>query len=106
MAGYFGSSMYRTWMIEEEEDEDDFLLIVDDDDAEVVEWFELENAGSPRRIRRSDAPPKQIRQRDHGYGDARIRADYFGPNPVYSAFQFRRRCISRLCYSSIRFIYI
>ena len=72
----------------EEEDEDDFHLIDDD---------EYLNAGSSRRIRRSDAPPKQIRQRDHAYGDARIRADYFVPNPVYSAFQFRRRCVCRIC---------
>jgi len=86
--------MCRTWVIEEEEDEDDFHFIVDDDDLELLESFELENAGPSRRRRRSDGPPKQIRQRDHAVGDARIRADYFGPNPVYSAFQFRRRCVS------------
>jgi hypothetical protein len=60
MTGYFGSSMYRTWVIEEEEDEDDFHLIVDDDDVELVEWFEVKNAGAPHRICHSDAPPKQI----------------------------------------------
>jgi len=94
MAGYFGSSMCRTWVMHEEEDEDDFHLIDDDEYLEAVQLLELENAGSSRRIHRSDAPPKQIRQRDYAYGDARIRADYFGPNPVYSAFQFRRRCVS------------
>ena len=82
-------------MIEEEEDEDDFHLIVDDDDLDVLELFELKNAGPSHHRRRSDGPPKQIRQRDHAVGDARIRADYFGPNPVYSAFQFRRRCVSQ-----------
>ena len=61
MAGCFGSSMCRTWVIEEEEDEDDFHLIVDDDDLEVLESFELENAGPSRRRRHSDGPPKQIR---------------------------------------------
>jgi len=71
-------------VIEEEEDEDDFHLIVDDDDLEVLESFELENVGPSRRRRRSDGPPKQIRQRDHAVGDARIRADYFGPNSVSS----------------------
>jgi hypothetical protein len=73
-------------VIEEEEDEYDFHLIVDDDDAELVEWFEVENAGASQRIRRSDVPPKQIRKRDLASGDARICADYFGSNPVYSAF--------------------
>ena len=48
-------------MIEEEEDEDDFHFIVDDDDLEVLESFELENAGPSRRRRHSDGPPKQIR---------------------------------------------
>ena len=81
----------------EEGDEDDFHLIDDDEYLEAVQLLELENAGSSRRIHRSDAPPKQIRQRDHAYGDARIRADYFGPNPIYSAFQFRRRCVCRIC---------
>jgi hypothetical protein len=52
--------MYRTWVIEEEEDEYDFHLIVDDDDVELVEWFEVENAGASQRIHRSDVPPKQI----------------------------------------------
>jgi hypothetical protein len=60
MTSYFGSSMYRTWVIEEEEDEYDFHLIVDDDDVELVEWFEVENAGASQRIHRSDVPPKQI----------------------------------------------
>jgi hypothetical protein len=82
MTSYFGSSMYRTWVIEEEEDEDDFHLIVDDDDAELVEWVEVENARASHRIRCSDAPPKQIRKRDLASGDARIRADYFGSNTV------------------------
>jgi hypothetical protein len=96
MAGWFGSSMCRTWVIEEEEedDEDDFFLLVDDDDLEILELSELENVESSRRMRRSNGPPKQIRQRDHAAGDATIRADYFGPNPVYSALQFRRRCVS------------
>ena len=71
-----------------------FFLLVDDDDLEVLELFELENAESSRHMRRSDGPPKQIRQRDHAAGDARIRADYFGPNLVYSSLQFRRRCVS------------
>jgi hypothetical protein len=42
---------------------------------------------------------KQIRKRDLASRDARIRADYFGPNLVYSAFQFLRRCVLRIiCY--------
>jgi hypothetical protein len=64
-------------------------LIVDDDDMELVEWFEVENVGASHRIRRLDAPPKQIRKRDLAFEDARICADYFGSNPIYSAFQFR-----------------
>ena len=61
MAGCFGSAMCRTWVIEEEEDEDDFHLIVDDNDLEVLESFELKNAGPSCHRRRSDGPPKQIR---------------------------------------------
>ena len=96
MVGWFSSSMCRTWVIEEEEEEgeDDFLLLVDDANLEVLELFELENAESSSRMHHSDGPPKQIRQRDHAAGDARIRADYFGPNPVYLSLQFRRRCVS------------
>nr|XP_034569802.1 protein ALP1-like [Setaria viridis] len=54
MAGYFGSSMCRTWVTGDEDDEDDFYLIVDDDDLEVLESFELENAGPSRHKRRSN----------------------------------------------------
>ncbi|XP_008659657.1 uncharacterized protein [Zea mays] len=36
--------------------------------------------------------PGRVRiHRDHMSGDARIRADYFGANPVYTDAQFRRR---------------
>ena len=42
----------------EEEDEDDFHLIDDDEYLEAVQLLELENAGSSRHIRHSDAPPK------------------------------------------------
>jgi hypothetical protein len=48
------------WVIEEEEDGDDFHLIVDEDNLEVLESFELENAGPSRRRRCSDGPPKKI----------------------------------------------
>ena len=58
MPGCFDSSMCRTWVIEEEEDEDDFHLIDDDEYLEAVQLLELENAGSSRHIRHSDAPPK------------------------------------------------
>jgi hypothetical protein len=77
-------------MIEEEEDQYDFhLIVVDDDDVELVEWIEVKNAGASYRIHHLDAPPKKIRKRDLASRDVRIRADYFGPNPVYLAFQFR-----------------
>jgi len=52
--------------------------------ALAARYAEEEEASSSRRRRDPNAPPKKIRQRDHAMGDARIRADYFGDNPVYS----------------------
>jgi hypothetical protein len=37
-----------------------------------------------------------INKRDHLTGDGQIRADYFGPNPVYSPMHFRRRYVLKL----------
>jgi hypothetical protein len=75
-------------MMMEEEEEDDEL-------AFVVEGLSLvahvEEASSSRRRRDPNAPPRTIRERDREMGNARIEADYFGSNPVYSDDMFRRR---------------
>jgi hypothetical protein len=73
----------------EEEEEDDFTAMVDDDDELVLELVSIEEAEGSRR--RNNRPPKEIRPRDHGSGDMRIRLDYFCEKPVYNDFQFRRR---------------
>ena len=78
------------WQNEEEEDDDmDFLF--DEDEAEAMTYNHLLQAESSRRRRRSDAPPKVIRQRDLPSGHRRIKADYFVADPVYNDKQFRRR---------------
>jgi hypothetical protein len=46
---------------------------------------------SSRSRRRSDAPPKVIRQTDFATGHRMIKKDYFATNPVYNDYQFRRR---------------
>jgi len=77
---------------EEEEDEIDELLVFDEDLEEMATGAYLfSEESSSRRRRAPDAPPRQVIHRDHAMGDARIRADYFGPNPVYTDYQFRRR---------------
>jgi len=78
--------LFRMTMEEEEEDDDAMMLV-----QGCVMAADLERASSSRRRRAEDAPPRQLKQRDREYGDARIRADYFGSSPVYSAEMFRRR---------------
>jgi hypothetical protein len=43
-----------------------------------------------------DAPLRWSNKRDHATGDAQIRADYFGPNPVYFPMHLSRRYVSKL----------
>jgi hypothetical protein len=70
--------------------------LADDDDEMVALAMALaaeHQASSSRRRRAPDAPPRQETWRDHAYGDARIRADYFGDSPVYNDTQFRKRYV-------------
>ena len=86
----YTSSLRRYWLEEEEEDDDmDFLFV--EDEAEAMTYNHLLQAESSCRRRRSDAPPKVIRQRDLPSGHRRIKADYFVADPVYNDKQFRRR---------------
>ena len=85
----YTSSLRRYWLEEEEDDDMDFLF--DEDEAKAMTYNHLLQAESSRRRRRSDAPPKVIRQRDLPSGHRRIKADYFVADPVYNDKQFRRR---------------
>ncbi|CAN6310313.1 unnamed protein product [Urochloa humidicola] len=85
----YQGSLLRYWMEEEEDNDTNFFA--DDDEAEAATYNLLVEAESSRTRRRSNAPPKVIRPRDLPSGHRRIKADYFGPNPVYNETQFRRR---------------
>ena len=61
-----------------------------DEMEEACYWFHATESSGNRR-RRGSVPGHIVIERDHAAGHARIMADYFGPNPVYSDYQFRRR---------------
>jgi energy-coupling factor transporter transmembrane protein EcfT len=81
---------------EEEEDDYDEYFGGDDENLIMANQFLQQQAFGPRRRHNPDAPPRWPNKRDHAAGDAQIRADYFGPNPVYSPMHFRRRNVSKL----------
>jgi hypothetical protein len=89
-------SLSKMWQEEEDDDDDEFF----GDDDEIIlsyEYLQQQAFGSWRsRSRNLDAPPRWPNKRDHLAGDAQIRADYFGPNPVYSPMHFCRRYILKL----------
>jgi hypothetical protein len=78
----YSTSFMTQWMMEEEDD--DTIFMCDDEEAEVATYTQLVESQSCSRRRRSDVPPKVIRPRDLPSGHRRIKADYFGANPVYS----------------------
>ena len=61
-----------------------------DEMEEACYWFDAAESSGNRR-RRGSVPGHIVIERDHAAGHARIMADYFGPNPVYSDYQFRCR---------------
>ena len=71
----------------------------DDDEQWVDDLDEMEEAcywvhgaqSSGNRRRGGSVPSHIVIERDHAAGHARIMADYFVPNPVYTDYQFRRR---------------
>ncbi|XP_039793020.1 uncharacterized protein LOC120659001 [Panicum virgatum] len=68
------------------------LLIDDDDDTTVVgHMIHEEEARRREGGRRGSVPGHIVIDREHGSGHARIMADYFVENPVYTDAQFRRR---------------
>ena len=56
---------------------------------EVCIWVHVES--SENRRHRGSIPGHKVLERDHTAGHARIMADYFVPNPVYTDYQFHRR---------------
>jgi len=71
------------------------LLIDDDDDTTVVGHIIHEEEARRREGgRRGSVPGHIVIDREHGSGHARIMADYFVENPVYTDAQFRRRYLS------------
>jgi hypothetical protein len=93
-------SLSKMWQEEEEDDDDDDEFFDDDDDDNIIlayECLQQQAFGSwRRRSRNPDAPPRWPNKRDHSDDDAQIRADYFGPNSVYSPMHFRRRYVLKL----------
>jgi hypothetical protein len=85
----YSTSFMTQWMMEEEDD--DTIFMCDDEEKEVATYTQLVESESSSRRHRSDVPPKVIRPRDLLSSHRRIKADYFGANPVYSDKQFRRR---------------
>src|SRR6266508_1376072 len=70
----------------EEEEE----LLDDQEELEQVGlWLHAESSGNRRG--RGSVPGRIVIDREHAAGYARIMADYFVPNPVYTDLQFRRR---------------
>ena len=70
-------------------DEEQVLLDDLDEIEEVCYWVHAKSSGSRRRG--GSAPRHKVLERDHATGHARIMADYFVPNSVYTDYQFRRR---------------
>ncbi|XP_008663118.1 uncharacterized protein [Zea mays] len=78
--------------------ENNFLVRLMEEMEEEEEELKLARHMVNRRrrahneCRHGGSIPGRVRiHRDHMSGDARIRADYFGANPVYTDAQFRRR---------------
>jgi hypothetical protein len=91
-------SLSKMWQ-EEENDDDDAEFFGNDDENIILpyEYLQQQAFGSWRRQScNPDAPPRWPNKRDHSTGDAQIRVDYFGPNPVYSPIHFRRRYVLKL----------
>jgi len=69
----------------EDEIKRSFDYLFDDDiETAMAGYLHITEAESSRGRRDPDAPPRQIVERDHAMGHARIMADYFGPNPIYT----------------------
>jgi hypothetical protein len=90
-------SLSKMWQEEEEDEDDEFF---GDDDESIIlsyEYMQQQVSGSwRRRSHNLDAPPRWPNKRDHPASDAQIRANYFGPNPVYSPMHFHRRYVLKL----------
>jgi hypothetical protein len=89
-------SLSKMW---QEDDDDDDEFFGDDDENIILSYEYLQQQASRswwRRSRNPDAPPRWPNKRDHLAGDAQIRADYFGPNPVYSPMHFHRRYVLKV----------
>jgi hypothetical protein len=90
MVGY-SNCLQPYWGMEDEDDDDDSIFSSEDDEEDLGMYNQLVQRESSRSRRRSDAPPKVIRQRDFARGHRMIKKDYFATNPVYNDYQFRRR---------------
>jgi hypothetical protein len=93
MDGMDGNSrcLQPYWGTEDEDDDNDSIFSSEDEEEDLAMYKQLVQGESSRSRRRSDAPPKVIRQRDFAMGHRRIKKDYFATNPVYNDYQFRRR---------------
>jgi hypothetical protein len=79
------------WGTEDEDDDNNSIFSSEDEEEDLAMYKQLVQGESSRSRRRSDAPPKVIRQREFAMGHRRIKKDYFATNPVYNDYQFRRR---------------
>ena len=64
----------------------------EEEELELARHMLIRRRRARNERRHGGSIPGRVRiHRDHMSGDARIRADYFGANPVYTDAQFRRR---------------
>jgi hypothetical protein len=77
-------SKFLVRMMEEMEEEEEEL--------QMARHMLIRRCRARNERRHGGSIPGRVRiHRDHMSGDARIRADYFGAQPVYTNAQFRRR---------------
>jgi hypothetical protein len=77
-------SNFLVRMMEEMEEEEE--------EMQMATYLHLRRRRARNERRHSSSIPGRVRiQREHMSGDARIRADYFGAQPVYTDAQFHRR---------------
>jgi hypothetical protein len=67
------------------------MLAMDDDDAVALYVQAVQAERRRRRGYRGSVPGHIVLDRDHEAGHARIVADYFAEQPVYTDYHFRRR---------------
>ncbi|OEL38787.1 hypothetical protein BAE44_0000194 [Dichanthelium oligosanthes] len=63
----------------------------DEDDNAMAVHMAVEAEARQQRRRHGSVPGRIILDRDHTAGHARIMADYFNDNPVYTYYNFQRQ---------------